>query len=162
MGSGKTSLASALARRLGCEALDLDKEIELVHGRSPGEIISEDGETIFRKIEAELLRTVLQNEIRVIALGGGAWTIPQNRELITQFDCFTVWLDAPFDVCWARISAAGVHRPLAPEKHEAAKLYEQRMPIYSLADLRLQAGDEVGPDELARQLTSALKAPDGY
>jgi shikimate kinase len=157
MGSGKTSLANSLARHLDCESVDLDNEIELACGRSPGRIINEDGEPTFRKIESEILRRVVQSGVRVIALGGGAWTISENRELIAQFNCFAVWLDVPFEVCWRRIAAAGIHRPLAPEMQQAARLYDQRRPLYSLADLRLRADDRPDPNELARQVASALK-----
>jgi shikimate kinase len=60
-------------------------------------------------------------------------------------------------VCWRRIAAAGIHRPLAPEMQQAARLYDQRRPLYSLADLRLRADDRPDPNELARQVASALK-----
>jgi shikimate kinase len=157
MGSGKTSLAKALARRLECESTDLDDEITDANGRSPGEIISQDGEPGFRTIESEILRRTLENEVRVIALGGGAWTISGNRDLIAEFNCFTVWLDVPFDVCWNRIAAAGVHRPLAPERQQAAWLFEQRRALYSLAELRLEANDSADANELAAQVESALR-----
>jgi shikimate kinase len=157
MGSGKSSVAGALARRLKCEFVDLDDEITRSYGRSPGQIINEDGEEAFRKIESEVLLQVLQAEVRVIALGGGAWTISRNRELIAEFDCFTVWLDVPFDICWSRIAAAGIHRPLAPERDRAARLYERRRSLYSLAELQLKADDQAHADELATKIESALE-----
>jgi shikimate kinase len=156
MGSGKSSVAGALAQRLNCTFVDLDDEITRSYGRSPGQIIKEDGEEPFRKIESEVLLRVLETGVRVIALGGGAWTIAGNRELIAEFDCFTVWLDVPFDVCWSRIAAAGVHRPLAAERHRAGRLYEERRPLYSLAELGLKADDRARSDELAIKIESAM------
>jgi shikimate kinase len=156
MGSGKSSVASALARLLDCDFVDLDDEISRSSGRSPGKIISEDGEETFRKIESEALLRVLEDEVRVIALGGGAWTVPGNRELIGEFGCFTVWLDLPFEVCWSRIAAAGVHRPLAPEREQASRLYEQRRLMYSLAELHLKADDSTHSPKLAIEIVASL------
>jgi shikimate kinase len=156
MGSGKTDLAIALARHLECESADLDDEITRACGRSPAEIISQDGEPSFRTMESVILRRLLQDEVRIIALGGGAWTISDNRDLIAGLNCFSVWLDVPFDVCWSRITAGGVHRPLAPERQQAERLFEERRSLYSLAELHLEANDEADAAELARKVESAL------
>ena len=77
MGTGKTTVALELARKLNCRAIDLDDLIAITReGRSPKEIIEQDGESRFREIETEALREVLQDETaRVVAVGGGAWTI---------------------------------------------------------------------------------------
>lgn len=157
MGSGKTSLADTLARRLNCQAVDLDEEITASSGRSPAEIIVQDGEESFRLLETEALSQVLKGGARVIALGGGAWTIDANRELIERFGCLTAWLDVDFETCWQRISAAGGNRPLAPNLREAQALYENRRRLYALAQLRLDANAGVTTIELARQVESALE-----
>src|SRR2546423_8308132 len=115
MACGKTTVARELARQLDCDYVDLDSFITERHGRSPAAIIQQDGEENFREIETLALRDVLQNkDARVIALGGGTWTIPANRTLAALHDCETVWLDVSFEVCWDRIVAAATARPLAP------------------------------------------------
>jgi shikimate kinase len=48
----------------------------------------------------------------VIALGGGAWIEERNRDLIEQYSFTSIWLDAPFEVCWARIKDSDEERPL--------------------------------------------------
>src|SRR5258706_2498322 len=109
MGCGKSTVAQALARNLACKAIDLDSFITEQEGRSPAQIIEQDGEAAFRQIETQALREALQNsEARVFALGGGAWTIAANRHLVSDHDCLTVWLDAPFEVCWEGILASTV------------------------------------------------------
>jgi shikimate kinase len=157
MGSGKTSLANMLAERLHSRAVDLDEEITRSSGRSPAEIIQIDGEERFRKVETEALRQVLNGDARVIALGGGAWTIPVNRKLIDQCDCLTVWLDVDFDTCWERISTAGGNRPLAPNQQQAKALYHKRQRSYELAQLRIEVSAATDTIELARQIESALE-----
>src|SRR5262245_46702628 len=134
MACGKTTVAKELARQLECDFVDLDSFITQHHGRSPAEIIEQDGEDRFREIETLSLRNVLQTSgARVIALGGGAWTIPANRTVTALHDCETVWLDVPFEVCWRRIMASATARPLAPDREAARSRYESRREHYALA-----------------------------
>lgn len=140
MGSGKTSVARALAQILNCEMVDLDLAISDRERRTPKEIIELDGENAFREIETQVLREVLEAGLtRVIALGGGAWTMKRNRELITAHSGFAVWLDVPFRLCWQRISASGNERPLARNETQARKLYRARRAAYIQASLRIEA-----------------------
>jgi shikimate kinase len=148
MGCGKTTVAEALARRLGCAMIDLDSFITDREGGSPAEIIVQDSELSFREIEKQALKVVLEkNAACVIALGGGAWMIEANRALVAQHDCLSVWLDAPFELCWERITASGTIRPLAPDRESAQELYESRLASYELAALRVDASQD---DSLAR------------
>jgi shikimate kinase len=149
MGCGKTTVAAALAERLGCAMSDLDSFITDREGRSPAEIIAQDSESSFREIETQALRVVLEeNAARVIALGGGAWMIEANRELVAQHHCLSVWLDAPFELCWERITASGPVRPLAPDRESAQLLYESRRASYELAQLRIDASAGKGLAEI--------------
>ena len=140
MACGKTTVARELARQLECESIDLDSFITERHGRSPARIIQEDGEEIFRATETLALRDVLQKtDARVIALGGGTWTVAANRTLIALHDCATVWLDTPFEVCWERIAKNETVRPLTPDRETAANAYDARRETYRLANIRIDA-----------------------
>src|SRR5882762_6662665 len=124
MGCGKTTVAKALGARLECGMLDLDAVIATQQNMSVPELIKERTESGFRDAETAALQAVLDRQTpRIIALGGGAWTLERNRDLINEHGCYTVWLDAPFDLCWQRISAHSVPRPLAPGESSARKLY---------------------------------------
>jgi shikimate kinase len=157
MGCGKTTVAKALAHQLGCDSLDLDSFITQREGRSPAEIISQDGESSFRSIETSALNDVLENdEARVIALGGGAWTIEASRALVTAHDCLSVWLDAPFELCWARImSNSETLRPMAPDRESAETLFQYRRASYELAELRLIVSHKA-PIETADEIATFL------
>jgi shikimate kinase len=153
MGSGKTRLARELARRLNLEMVDLDDRVTEREGRSPAQLIVEEGEEAFRLIESDVLRELLETEgAGVIALGGGAWIVDANRQLIDKHDCLTVWLDVPFGLCWARIETSGEDRPLGRTKEQAKALFNQRRPIYQLAKIRFEVKGEVDLDSLVTQL----------
>ena len=156
MGCGKTQIARALARRLNAVMIDLDDQITKNTGRSPAQLIVEDGEAAFRAVESETLRQVLEKgDAKVISLGGGAWIQEDNRELIEEYGGTSVWLDAPFETCWARIEAAKEVRPLGRTRDQALALYHQRWPVYASADVRIPVRDE-NADELIRVICGHL------
>jgi shikimate kinase len=156
MGAGKTSVAQALGVLMNCEAIDLDEEITRLNHSSPMDLITNQGEKAFREIETEVLRQVLDRGAKLIALGGGAWTIPGNRELLTVRSCLTVWLDVPFEACWPRIVASGSGRPLAPNREHARSLYETRRALYQMADVRIEASDEMTASEVAKLVQRSI------
>jgi shikimate kinase len=158
MGSGKTVLAEALARQMNCSAIDLDRVITDKEGVTPGELIRQCGEDSFRHVESRVLKEVLETiSAGVIALGGGTWTISENRELIRRKGCFTVWLDAPFELCWMRILSSGNERPLAPDEQRARSLYEYRQPIYKLVKLRVPVTEGRSIEDIAADVLHALE-----
>lgn len=162
MGSGKTTVARELARALNSRAIDLDELISEREKRSPGEIIEQSGEDEFRRIETELLCEVLLGEAtgvtaNIIALGGGAWTLQRNRDLITEHQGITIWLDVPFEVCWQRIQTSGEGRPLARDERQARMLYAERRPQYALAELQLPVDKDKGADEIYVDIVEALR-----
>ncbi len=160
MATGKTTVAQALARRLGCAMVDLDYIITEREKRTISELFTQEGEARFREAEAKALRAALETGTpRVIALGGGAWMLERNRALIRKHNCLTVWLDAPFDLCWQRIESAENERPLAHDRETARKLYEERLMLYHLAELHIRVSEEKSADEMVDEIVAALPAP---
>jgi shikimate kinase len=157
MSSGKTTVAAALGERLGCSVIDLDEAITKIKGRTPREIITEDGEDAFREAETRELRTVLTaRNPQVIALGGGAWILQRNRDLVQQYDGISIWLDAPFELCWQRIPDGGGERPLAKNKDAAQELYEERRPYYALAQVRIEVDPTKTVDRLVEEIAAMV------
>lgn len=155
MGCGKSKVARELASRRNVMMVDLDEWIAARAGRSPAQLITEDGEPAFREIESNALRELLRGgEAGVIALGGGAWIEEVNRDVIDQYDCITIWLDTPFEICWERIAASDEDRPLGRTREQALTLYERRRPIYQLASIHLHVTNDL--DSLLAQIEEIL------
>ena len=154
---GKSKIARALARRLDVPVIDLDDVITAKQGRTPAQLITEDGEPAFRSIESNTLRELLKTVLSgVIALGGGAWIEETNRELINQYGCQSVWLDAPFEVCWGRIKISDEDRPLGRTREQAQALYERRKPIYQLAAIHIQRRSDEDLEDLILRIQDKL------
>jgi shikimate kinase len=157
MGAGKTTVAIALSRKLACTMIDLDRFITEREGRTPQALIDEDGEWRFRELESEALRDALgKGRVRIIALGGGTWTIARNRSLINEHNAFTIWLDATFELCWKRIASEIKSRPFARSFDDARKLYDERRRFYDQAMLWIEVSEDKSADVIAAEIVKVL------
>jgi len=153
MGVGKTSVARHLASMLRCERLDLDHLIEISERRKIVEIIDADGEDAYRGIETRNLRVALDNaNARILSLGGGAWTVAENRDLIRGYGLTSVWLDSSFNHCWNNIRLSRKVRPLARNKASARQLFDKRVEIYCLADWHFVVKPDLTSFDVARRI----------
>lgn len=155
MACGKSTVGPVLAAQLDCPFVDLDRIIEAQVGGTISELIARAGEEHFRRIETETLRAVAQRGPAVIAPGGGAITRAENRALMQQLGT-TIWLDAPFALCWLRIQQDNTVRPLAPDEATARARYEQRQPLYQQATLRLTLKAQQTPAEIVALVLQLL------
>ena len=96
MAAGKTTVARALAVRLGWRAEDVDELIEARERRPVAEIFARQGEQYFRTVERDILRLLLPIRHAVVATGGGTFMDVDNRAAI-NLDGLSVWFDVPFE-----------------------------------------------------------------
>ena len=139
MGSGKSTVGRALARRIGWDFVDLDHEIEARAGRSIPEIFASSGEDYFRNLENQVLINTLDGPgERVVACGGGIVVRRENRERLKGVA--TVFLDGNLKMLFSRTRGGG--RPLrASGFDEFERRYKERLPLYlEVAGLRVSAG----------------------
>lgn len=137
MGAGKTTVGIYLANKLGVPFLDSDKEIEAQAGVSVAEIFKRDGEEFFRKVEAKVIREILERkDICVLATGGGAFGNEATREVIRE-NSTSVWLRASLATLVERLEH-GNTRPLLNGVDKRAvleKLMAERYPLYETANI---------------------------
>jgi shikimate kinase len=157
MGVGKSTVARFLASLLKCEKVDLDSVIEQTQKKTIAEIFKAVGEANYRQIETENLRRILSNEqAHIIALGGGAWTIAENRRLIKERNFTTVWLESSFEHCWRNIRLSKRDRPLAKNKLESRRLFDDRQRFYCLAVWHFIVKPDLTSFEVARKIAEEV------
>lgn len=138
MGAGKSTVGRALAKRLDWRLEDIDERIEQRERRDIPTIFRQEGEPYFRSVERDELIGLLPTRGAVIATGGGTIVDPVTREMMLR-DGAVVWLDASFATVLERVPLDG-RRPLAADRIEMERLYNQRLMAYSHAHFRLDAG----------------------
>lgn len=142
MGSGKTTVGRALAKRLNRRFVDSDHEIEARTGVSIPTIFEIEGEASFRQREAEVIKELCQQQDIVLATGGGAILNPQNRAHL-QANGTVIYLHATINSILQR-TRHDKNRPLlrtADPRKKLEELEAQRDPLYrEIADLIIETG----------------------
>lgn len=112
MGSGKTTVGRALAKRLNLVFRDSDEAVEKTAKTSVREIFENQGEDVFRKLESQALVDLCDTKSSIVlAVAGGAIISQSNRDLLQKNAQCIVWLDAPTPTLISR-TGRGKHRPL--------------------------------------------------
>ena len=143
MGAGKSTVGRCLAERLGSRFVDLDAVIEERAGLAVREIFVVHGETGFRHLEHEALTWAAGLAGAVVALGGGAFSDPANRQLIADTKGTSVFLDLPWPAILRRLPGGNHDRPKFSNPEDARRLFDDRQVDYRRADLTVSLnGDE--------------------
>ena len=159
-GCGKSTVAPALAARLGWDWADADAVLEAKAGKSIREIFAESGEPEFRRLERETLIALLQRDRLVLAAGGGAILNPETRADFRKAGP-VVWLKADVATLQARIAADTTTAARRPNltatggTAEIAQLLAVREPLYrETATLVLDSSRSV--DEVVEEIVRAV------
>ena len=110
MGSGKSTVGTALADRLDMPFLDLDRAIEQRTQMTIPDIFSTRGEPAFRALEHDELAGLAQAPPHVVACGGGVVVDDRSRALLKALGR-VVYLQVTADEALARIGSTD-GRPL--------------------------------------------------
>jgi XRE family aerobic/anaerobic benzoate catabolism transcriptional regulator len=135
-GAGKSTLGKILAKRIGWNFVELNKEIEAQNGLSVAEIIALYGQEGFRRMEQAALNQLLaRKELMVLATGGGIVSEPLTFELILS-SFYTIWIKAEPEEHMGRVRKQGDLRPMADDRSAMAELRNilvSREPLYARA-----------------------------
>ena len=156
MGTGKSQAGRIVAQRLERTFIDLDEVIEERAGRTIND-------------ETKALNSVITSPPAVIALGGGAPTVPEIRKIVKETG-ITILLSADWPAIWNRIRS-DTTRPLlagvlgetdaAGEPFErfvarATPLLESRVVDYdAIADFTIDTS-ALSPDDVAERILAIV------
>jgi shikimate kinase len=160
--TGKSAVASALARRLACSWTDADEALEHQAGMSIADLITTQGEQAFRDLESAMLLRLLERENGIVATGGGVVLRETNRTLLKARARPIIWLTAPVGVIRERLAAdpnSATRRPAlagGQAVDEVGEAIAVREPLYrQVADGVIDSAVDT-PDRLACRIIGWL------
>lgn len=132
MGSGKSSVGSRLAKELGYQFIDMDKEIERTTQMDIPSIFKQYGEQHFRSLEKSLLKSLSEKEKTVISTGGGTAMLEENWQILSELGLL-VNLFVTLDTAFTRTGGKG--RPiLQQDRAKLEDIWEKRQLVYQRAE----------------------------
>ena len=150
MGAGKTTIG----RLLDPAFVDMDALLVQRIEMPISDYFARFGEERFRQQESLLLQELLEQEIPVIATGGGIVLMSENRQLLKKNPC-NIYFRIDFDRLYQRLATDPVNkRPLFLDKsqEEFQALFEQRLPLYEeVATHVLDVADKT-PEEIVEMI----------
>lgn len=161
-GTGKTTVARALAARLQYDWLDADDQVEQRLGKTIAEIFSKFGESTFREQEAIVVDDLCRRSQLVVATGGGAVLREENRK--SMLACAAViWLIASPETIAKRLTndpSTALRRPNLTNQgglHEIETLLLQRSPIYRRCATMTVDTEGKTPEEIVDEIVAQLE-----
>ncbi|MEY2951400.1 MAG: hypothetical protein RL622_477 [Actinomycetota bacterium] len=156
-GSGKSTVGHALAAHLQWPFIDTDELIELKANKKITDIFVVDGEEIFRAMEFETLKEVLQESSAVISLGGGAPISPQAQDELRKSGSTIIFLDVSLATAAPRVGF-NRDRPLLLGNPRAQwqALSDKRRPIYEDLATHAVKVDDMNVDEIVAVIETMI------
>ena len=136
--SGKSTIGVVLAKITGKDFADTDITIQQVEGRPLQQIIDEDGNDYFKKVEEEIL-TGFDAENCVIATGGSAAYYDRAMENLKK-NGIGVYLKVSLSGIQSRLNNLETRGVTLKPGQTIADRYEERIPFYEKhCDLAVEA-----------------------
>lgn len=139
-GAGKSTIGVLLAKALGAEFIDTDLVIQQKTGKLLKDIISEEGNETFKKIEEEVNASV-EAENSVIAPGGSAI---YSRKAMEHFKGIgtVVYLKLCYETVAERLGDLAARGVVLDNGQTLYDLYHERTPLYEkYADVTVDTDD---------------------
>ena len=151
MGSGKSSIGSLVAKKLGLDFVDVDKEIEKELGLSISKIFETKGEDYFRKFEEKITLKILKIHSTVVSLGGGTFLNKVIRKEVLK-NHISFWLNWNDEILINRIKKSK-KRPIAFKStdNELIDLIKKRSTFYSKALYEIKC-DNLSKNKIVKKI----------
>lgn len=136
--AGKSTVAEAVAERLGRPHHDSDRQVEALVGTDGAGVVREHGVDALHRLEEAVLLGALSVTAPAV-VSGAAWVVESSwcREALRR-RARVAWLDVPVEVALARTGSDEHRRPI--ERDELVELARRRAPMFEeVADVRLDA-----------------------
>ncbi len=141
--SGKTTVGKAISEKLCKDFTDSDEEIVRSAGKSIPDIFADDGESVFRSIEKDVIKTLSMKNSQIISTGGGVILNDENIEVL-KGNGRVYFLDRPLEKL-----VTTSDRPLSSNRSDLEKRYRERYELYKrAADVVIDGSGTV--DEVAK------------
>jgi shikimate kinase len=164
MGTGKTSVGQALAKRLNWQLIEVDAVIERMAGKSIAEIFRDNGEIYFRELEIEAIKKVASGKKQVIACGGGAVLNTINIDRLKETGVIVNLAASPQTILRRTSSDVNV-RPLLKVSDPELRIKELlkfRKPLYErAADFTINTSN-LKIDTVTNKIIDGLKKYEGF
>lgn len=135
-GSGKTTVSTMLAEKLGRKIFDTDTMVAEKAGVTIPEIFAAQGEAGFRRLETEATAEAGKLSGNIISTGGGVVTVAENYELLHQ-NGVIVWIERDTN----KLARDGRPISLSSDLNE---LYAARLPLYDrFADIKADNNGDI-------------------
>ncbi|MBF89462.1 MAG: shikimate kinase [Candidatus Marinimicrobia bacterium] len=155
MGCGKSTVGKLLAKNLGVYFADIDFEIEMKKGETITEIFSNEGETHFRNLETQALKSTKNS---IVACGGGIVLRKENRTFLRS-NGIVILLIASLDELFRRISDFST-RPLLNKSKDAKEtlrhIWDTRKTNYKSIANHTILTDGLTPEQVCNIITDKI------
>lgn len=130
-GCGKSCMGRALSSRLKIRALDTDKMIERKYNKRLQELIDEQGNDGFGKIEEEMLLSIYDNPVNnvIISTGGSAIYYDKAMEHLKSLGKI-VYLYCSYETIAQRLGDFSARGVVLKPGYTLRDLYEERTKLY--------------------------------
>lgn len=165
-GVGKTTVGRIVAKRLGRQFFDVDREVEQLFGKPVSRIFAEDGEAAFRRGEAEVSARLGRSPDPLVISPGGGWVTNEPARAHLRGSARIIYLRVSPDEAVRRMGRGVARRPLLASGDPVSALnvlHDRRRQAYEeLADLTIDTTGAVRGEVVARVLRLVNAALQNY